>query len=131
MLYDFRRPNLYLLFHLHHTTMTQETEFQPIDFSNNKSYQDTLELLSMIESHAIRYNQISELRGMSFKTGRTLYLEVDVKDPALSTLLHRWLYGTNENPELLLFGCRLQAIHYSAPGLNELKAKLQKYIDSL
>ena len=68
----------------------------------------------------------------TFEKGRKLYLEVEVEDSKMSNWLFKWLLGGDENDKNWLpFGCRLETIHFDYPNKEDLKRKLNEFVDSL
>ena len=94
----------------------------------------TKDFFSDIYSHFQLLNENEEYRKsiQKFEKGKKLYLEVEVKDPEMSHWLFKWLVGSDGNDNSWIpFGCNLETIHFDYPKKEDLKRKLNEFVDSL
>lgn len=96
---------------------------------------NTKEFFSDIYSHFQLLKENEEYRksvSHKFEKGKKLYLEVEVKDPEMSHWLFKWLLGSDENDNSWIpLGCKLETIHFDYPNKEDLKRKLNEFVDSL
>lgn len=75
-------------------------------------------------------NYRAVVNDQSFEEGRILFLEVKVVNKEMSHFLFNWLYGKRRDGEdNTPFGCKLETIHFSAPGSTILKDKIQQLLN--